>query len=202
MSLSSSLLFLVFGHCEILPSKAGSFRLVFSIRYTQKAYCSRYVCPKYVQIKKLCVKTVWFMATRTTMCLLGIIIVSLIIIIIVVSSSLLALLIIIVISGSLAIVPRPLTWFAFSRQSTLTLSWFSLILRASRLFLAARLFFRRRSQYLASCCCCCCSCWCCCCPEAEEEEVTKLGSDSVSDPTGLNSAVKNLLFKVAVAIIV
>jgi hypothetical protein len=42
------------------------------------------------------------------------------------------------------------TWLAFSRQSTLSLNWFSRTRLASRLFLAATLFFRRRSQYFPS----------------------------------------------------
>ena len=41
-------------------------------------------------------------------------------------------------------------WFAFSRHKTLSLIWFSLILRESRDFLAARLFFLLLSQYLSS----------------------------------------------------
>ncbi len=96
---------------------------------------------------------------------------------------------------------------AFSRQSTFTLSWFSLILLrvkscfsifktnqdpeqylASLLFLAARLFFLRRSQYFASCGGC--GGWfesaavdIAAAPAAESE----VGSDSDSEPTGLNS---------------
>ena len=38
-------------------------------------------------------------------------------------------------------------WFAFSRHITLSLIWFSRILRESRDFFAARLFFLLRSQY-------------------------------------------------------
>jgi len=42
------------------------------------------------------------------------------------------------------------TLLAFSKQRTLSLSWFSLTLLASRDFLAARLFFLLRSQYFSS----------------------------------------------------